>query len=76
MKVFIFKVYISGKLISTYEYELPSIQLACLVAENLLDVSNDTFIDKVRFFKYDADYTRTSVYCLERCVEFTETVLS
>lgn len=76
MKVFIFKVYISNKLISTYEYELPGIQSACLIAESLLDISNDKFFDMVRFFEYDPDFLRTIVYRLERSVESTETVLS
>lgn len=76
MKVFIFKVYISNKLVSTYEYELPGIQSACLIAESLLDTSNDRFYDKVRFFQYDTNRLMTSAYCLERYIESTETVLS
>lgn len=75
MKVFRFKVYISNKLISTYEYELPNIESALLIAESLIDTSNDTFFDAVRFFQYEPDFLRTVVYRLEHSIESTDTVL-
>lgn len=76
MKVFVFKVYICNKFISAYEYELPNIQSALIIAENLIDTSNDHFFDMVRFFEYNTNILNTRVYRLERSIEKTDAVLS
>lgn len=64
--------YAAGVLMKEYNYALPSLSAAMMVAESLIDIENDSFYEKVRFYEVKEGKNYQLVYQLERVYESTD----